>query len=127
MRVFSTGSQEYDSPDPGLGHASDKKAQLSEVLAVPGPRLRYTYDFGDDWEHRLHQVGPRRRGGGGPILHHLQQHRTGTPLPHSSSLAFMMHLSRYSYGTALVISRTARRLRAITPAKIPFVAATAAG
>jgi Plasmid pRiA4b ORF-3-like protein len=53
MHVFSTGWQEYGSPDPELEHASDKKARLSEVLTVPGDRLRYTYDFGDDWEHDI--------------------------------------------------------------------------
>jgi hypothetical protein len=53
MHVFSTGWQEFGSPDPELGHASDKKARLSEMLTAPGDRLRYTYDFGDDWEHDI--------------------------------------------------------------------------
>jgi len=53
MHVFSTGWQEYGSPDPELGHSSDKKVRLSQVLTGPGDRLRYTYDFGDDWEHDI--------------------------------------------------------------------------
>jgi Plasmid pRiA4b ORF-3-like protein len=53
MHVFSTGRQEYGSPDPGLGHASDAKVPLTRVLTGSGDRLRYTYDFGDDWEHDI--------------------------------------------------------------------------
>ena len=53
MHLFSVGGQEYGSPDPELGHASDKKVRLSQVLTGPGDRLRYTYDFGDDWEHDI--------------------------------------------------------------------------
>ena len=53
MHVFSTGWQEYGSPDPELGHADDRKVRLSQVLTGPGDRLRYTYDFGDDWEHNI--------------------------------------------------------------------------
>jgi hypothetical protein len=53
MHVFSTGRQEYGSPDPELGHASDGKVRLSQVLNEPGDLLRYTYDFGDDWEHDI--------------------------------------------------------------------------
>ena len=53
MHVFSTGGQEYGSPDPELGHSSDRNVLLSQVLTGPGDRLRYTYDFGDDWEHDI--------------------------------------------------------------------------
>jgi hypothetical protein len=53
MHVFSTGRQEYGSPDPELGHADDTRVRLSQVLTGPGDRLRYTYDFGDDWEHDI--------------------------------------------------------------------------
>ena len=53
MHVFSVGGQEYGSPDPDLGQASDRKVLLAQVLTGPGDRLRYTYDFGDDWEHDI--------------------------------------------------------------------------
>lgn len=53
LHVFSTGWQEYGSPDPGLGHASDREVRLPQLLSAPGDRLLYTYDFGDDWEHGI--------------------------------------------------------------------------
>ena len=53
MHLFSVGGQEYGSPDPELGHGSDRNVLLSQVLKRRGSRLRYTYDFGDDWEHDI--------------------------------------------------------------------------
>jgi hypothetical protein len=53
MHVFSTGWRDYGSHDPELGHSSDKMVPLAQVVAGPGDRLRYTYDFGDDWEHDI--------------------------------------------------------------------------
>jgi Plasmid pRiA4b ORF-3-like protein len=53
MHLFSVGGQEYGSPDPELGHASDRSVLLSQVLSSPGDRLSYTYDFGDGWEHDI--------------------------------------------------------------------------
>ena len=53
MHLFSMGGQDYGSPDPELGHSSDKNVLLSQLLGGPGDRLRYTYDFGDGWEHDI--------------------------------------------------------------------------
>ena len=38
-----------------------RTVRLDELLVEPGDRLRYLYDFGDDWDHavRLEHVGPR--------------------------------------------------------------------
>ena len=64
LHVFSTGWQDFGSPDSELGFADDGKVLLSQVLAGPGERLRYTYDFGDDWEHDIvvEEVGPATPG-----------------------------------------------------------------
>src|SRR5260370_9423881 len=53
MHVFSTPRRDYGTPDSDLGHADEDKVTLAEVLAEPGARMRYTYDFGDDWEHDI--------------------------------------------------------------------------
>ncbi len=53
MHVFSTGGREYGSQDRELGHASDRDVLLSQVFTRRGNRLRYTYDFGDDWGHDI--------------------------------------------------------------------------
>ncbi len=53
MHVFSTGGREYGSQDRELGHASDRNVLLSQVFTRRGNRLRYTYDFGDDWGHDI--------------------------------------------------------------------------
>jgi hypothetical protein len=53
LHVFSTDWAEYGTPGPDLGHADDSAVRLAEVLFVPGEKLRYTYDFGDDWEHDI--------------------------------------------------------------------------
>lgn len=53
LHVFSTGWADYGTPSPDLGHADDSAVRLRDVLLAPGARLRYTYDFGDDWEHDI--------------------------------------------------------------------------
>ena len=55
LHVFSTGWEEYGTPDPdlGLGHADEAAVRLPELLPAQGDKLRYTYDFGDDWEHDI--------------------------------------------------------------------------
>ena len=53
MHVFSSGGKEYGSQDRELGHASDRNVLLSQVFTRRGKRVRYTYDFGDDWGHDI--------------------------------------------------------------------------
>ncbi len=53
MHVFSFAEQEFGIPDPELGFSDERQITLGELIAGPDDRLRYTYDFGDDWEHEL--------------------------------------------------------------------------
>ncbi|WP_406252692.1 plasmid pRiA4b ORF-3 family protein [Streptomyces atratus] len=50
--------------DFGRGVDDEDATALGDVLAEEGARLRYTYDFGDDWEHRitLEKTLPRPTG-----------------------------------------------------------------
>jgi hypothetical protein len=68
MHVFSDGWQEYGTPGPDLGHADDSVVRLSEVLSASGGKLRYTYDFGDDWEHDIQLEQIRREEPGSSYL-----------------------------------------------------------
>jgi hypothetical protein len=69
LHVFSTGWAEYGTPSPDLAHIDDSAVRLGDVLLLPGARLRYTYDFGDDWEHdiQLEKIVPEEPGGGHPV------------------------------------------------------------
>lgn len=63
LHVFSTPSRDYGMPGSDLGHADERKATLDQVLGRPGATMRYTYDFGDGWEHdimleKILPVGP---------------------------------------------------------------------
>ena len=53
LHAFSDGGVDYGIPDPELGHRDERRTPLRRVLAKPGDRARYTYDFGDDWEHEI--------------------------------------------------------------------------
>jgi hypothetical protein len=53
MHVFETSHGRYGRPDRELGHRDSRKVTLSQVLRKPGDRIRYTYDFGDNWEHDI--------------------------------------------------------------------------
>ena len=53
LHAFGTPRRDYGIPDPELGHADERKVTVAEVLAGPGARMLYTYDFGDDWEHDI--------------------------------------------------------------------------
>ena len=51
--VFSTPAGEYGITGQGLDCRSAAARKLSGVAPGPGERIRYTYDFGDDWEHDI--------------------------------------------------------------------------
>jgi hypothetical protein len=52
MHVFSFGDEEFGNPDPELGFSDERQVTLGELIDL-GARFRYTYDFGDDWEHEI--------------------------------------------------------------------------
>jgi hypothetical protein len=52
MHVFTFADEEFGVRDPELGHADERKVKLGELTDI-GARFRYTYDFGDDWEHEI--------------------------------------------------------------------------
>jgi hypothetical protein len=53
MHVFTSGPEEFGLPDPELGHTDERHISLGQLVSGIGDRLRYTYDFGDDWEHEI--------------------------------------------------------------------------
>jgi hypothetical protein len=52
MHVFSFGDEEFGNPDPELGFSDERQLTLGELIDL-GARFRYTYDFGDDWQHEI--------------------------------------------------------------------------
>jgi hypothetical protein len=54
LHVFDIAGLQYGMPDPdGLLEVRDELDARLDAVAVKGTRLRYTYDFGDWWEHEL--------------------------------------------------------------------------
>jgi Plasmid pRiA4b ORF-3-like protein len=53
LHAFEVGGRRYSRPDFELWDeaADEGKARLQDLASRPGARLRYTYDFGDSWEH----------------------------------------------------------------------------
>ncbi|MGH6887163.1 MAG: plasmid pRiA4b ORF-3 family protein, partial [Geminicoccales bacterium] len=53
MHAFSFAREEFGIPDPELGFSDERQVTLGELITGVGDRFRYTYDFGDDWEHEI--------------------------------------------------------------------------
>lgn len=54
LHAFSFGEEEFGPRDPelGLDFSDERRVTLGELTDI-GARLRYTYDFGDNWEHEI--------------------------------------------------------------------------
>lgn len=53
LHVFETPYGSFGRPDADLGHRAASRITLEQVAPAAGDKLRYTYDFGDDWEHDI--------------------------------------------------------------------------
>ena len=58
LHEFSIGQRRFGPPEPGdfMGMSSaedERKTPVSSVLGRVGAKARYTYDFGDSWEHGI--------------------------------------------------------------------------
>src|ERR1039458_1930921 len=53
MHVFTSGREEFGEPDPELAHSDERAVSLGQLIGGISDRLRYTYDFGDNWEHEI--------------------------------------------------------------------------
>jgi Plasmid pRiA4b ORF-3-like protein len=52
LHVFDTVYGQFGRADRDLGHRSDGPVTLEQVAPAVKDKLRYTYDFGDDWRRR---------------------------------------------------------------------------
>jgi hypothetical protein len=53
MHVFETPYGDFGRADPQLGHRAEAPVTLEQVAPRATNKIRYTYDFGDDWEHEI--------------------------------------------------------------------------
>jgi hypothetical protein len=53
MHVFETAYGDFGRADRELGHRADGSVTLEQVAPEVKDKMRYTYDFGDDWVHDI--------------------------------------------------------------------------
>jgi hypothetical protein len=53
MHVFETLYGDFGCADRELGHRAEAPVTLEQVAAQVKDKIRYTYDFGDDWAHEI--------------------------------------------------------------------------
>jgi Plasmid pRiA4b ORF-3-like protein len=53
MHVFETAYGDFGRADRELGHRADGAVTLEQVAPGVKDKIRYTYDFGDDWVHDI--------------------------------------------------------------------------
>ncbi|MGN9906043.1 plasmid pRiA4b ORF-3 family protein [Phytohabitans sp. LJ34] len=53
LHVFETPYGDFGTADRELGHRAEKPVTLEQVAPQAKDKLRYTYDFGDNWSHEI--------------------------------------------------------------------------
>ena len=53
LHVFETPYGSFGDADPELGHRAGRSVTLEQVAPAVKDRIRYTYDFGDNWVHDI--------------------------------------------------------------------------
>ena len=53
LHVFETPHGSFGTADADLGHRAEAPVTLEQVAPTADSKLRYTYDFGDNWDHDL--------------------------------------------------------------------------
>jgi hypothetical protein len=53
LHAFSDGRARYGQPGLELPFRDEREATLRDLIPREGGRARYTYDFGDDWDHEI--------------------------------------------------------------------------
>ncbi len=53
LHSFTAGRDEFGPSDPMSDAEDESRVTLKRLLREIGDRIRYTYDFGDNWEHEI--------------------------------------------------------------------------
>ena len=53
LHAFHAAEREYSDPSEVDGAADESRMTISGLVRLGVFRFRYTYDFGDDWEHAI--------------------------------------------------------------------------
>jgi hypothetical protein len=75
LHEFAAGDVTYEVPDPdgdtgwGRRTVDERTVTLGQVLDEPKAKLRWTYDFGDNWQHDVvvESIGPNEADFSGPV------------------------------------------------------------
>ena len=53
LHSFTAGREEFGPSDPTMDCEDESRVTLGRLLREIVDRIRYTYDFGDNWEHEI--------------------------------------------------------------------------
>jgi hypothetical protein len=76
---YEAHNPEIDPDGPSSGVRDVRKVRLGDLLGSPGDALRYDYDFGDGWEHRVELIAVRPSVGGEQLPRCLAGERAHPP------------------------------------------------